>query len=31
VTCNFSPICTLTPLGSGIGFLPILDIVQTSL
>src|SRR5580658_988377 len=29
VTCSFSPICTLTPLGSGIGFLPILDIVQT--
>jgi hypothetical protein len=29
VTCNLSPICILTPLGSGIGFLPILDIVQS--
>jgi hypothetical protein len=29
VTCNLSPLCILTPLGSGIGFLPILDIVKS--
>src|ERR1035438_5996437 len=31
VTSNCSPTLILTPLGSGIGFLPILDIAQTSL
>src|SRR5947209_18819364 len=27
-TCSSSPICTLTPLGIGIGFFPTLDIMQ---
>src|ERR1035441_2776077 len=31
VTSNCAPTLILTPLGSGIGFLPILDIAQTSL
>src|SRR5579864_8160625 len=28
VTSSCSPICTFTPLGSGIGFFPILDIIS---